>query len=150
MKDEFELELAKSFPFMRRKENIDEQKAKKGKMFDLYGAFGCDVGNGWYSVLYGLCDEITKAYEEAGIEVDVVPIQIKEKFGELCFYYETPNADSSLQKTTNDIVEKWEEKSATVCERCGQPGQLRTDLSWVLTLCDDCYEQQKSKYKNRG
>ncbi|MGN0461747.1 MAG: hypothetical protein ACI4HZ_04820 [Ruminococcus sp.] len=66
MKDELELELAKSFPFIRRNENIDEQKAKKGRIFDLYGAFGCDVGNGWYSVLYGLCDEITKAYEEAG------------------------------------------------------------------------------------
>lgn len=150
MKDKLELELAKQFPFMRRKENIDEQKAKKGRIFDLYGAFGCEVGNGWYSVLYGLCDEITKAYDKTGAKVDIIPIQIKEKFGELCFYYETPNANPFLRKTINEIVEKWEEESTMVCERCGQPGQLRKDLPWVLTLCDECYEQQKSKYSNRG
>lgn len=145
MDAELELELAKNFPFMRINESSEEQKAS-GRIYDLYDSFFCDVGNGWYSVLYGLCQELTEVYEKAGIPVDIVPVQIKEKFGELCFYFKTSNVNQSLNKAVTEIVDKWEEKSTTVCEQCGKNGELRSDLSWVLTLCDKCYEQEKSKY----
>lgn len=70
-------------------------------------------------------------------------MQIKEKFGELCFYFKTSNVNLSLNKAVTEIVDKWEEKSTTVCEQCGKNGELRAELSWVLTLCDKCYEQAK-------
>ena len=34
----------------------------------------------------------------------------------------------------------------SVCKQfgmsCGKPGKLRNDLSWIQTLCDDCYKKQ--------
>lgn len=145
MDAELELELAKDFPFMRINASPETQTSNGG-IYDSYDSFFCDVCDGWYSVLYGLCQELTEVYEKAGVPVDIVPVQIKKKFGELCFYFETSNANPSLNKIVDEIVDKWEDKSTEVCEKCGKSGELRFDLSWVLTLCDNCYEQEKSKY----
>ena len=40
-----------------------------------------------------------------------------------------------------------EEKSKTVCENCGQTGNIRMDMPWKRTLCDDCYENYLQKIK---
>ncbi|SCX31603.1 hypothetical protein SAMN02910436_02727 [Ruminococcaceae bacterium P7] len=55
--------------------------------------------------------------------------QVKEKFGTLRFYFHL--AESHTREFTDqlyDIVRLWEERSATVCEKCGNPGEQRTDL----------------------
>ena len=41
---------------------------------------------------------------------------------------------SDLHKVIAEIVHKWEKESGNVCEKCGAAGELRKDLSWVLTL----------------
>ena len=139
--------LQNDFPFMKRGEEHKKQQDESGESTP-YDYFGCEVSDGWYSILYGMCEEITAAYERAGIPIDLKPVQVKEKFGELCFYYgfedQAPDKmrdDTPLRKEIGEIVEKWEEKSTTVCDMCGKPGELRTDLWWVLTLCDDCYRR---------
>lgn len=155
MKQELEERLAQEFPFMRRKNGYDEQ----GMVRDLYGAFGCECGDGWFELLRELCAEITSVYEQEGMPVDLVVMQVKEKFATLRFYYHRegrnpglqaldflggpslrlrPN-QSELDRKISDVVSKYEEKSGTVCERCGKSGSVRTDLRWLLTLCDDCY-----------
>jgi len=83
-KRDFELKLVQEFPFMQQKEVTDEQREKGG--YSAYDAYGCCVGEGWYNVLRGLCLDITKAYEEANVPVDMVVAQVKEKFGTLRFY----------------------------------------------------------------
>ncbi len=35
------------------------------------------------------------------------------------------------------IISKYEKLSSTVCETCGEPGQLRQG-GWLATLCDNC------------
>jgi len=145
MKPELEQKLADEFPFMKRGSSVAEQKAE-GFINDLYGAFGCDFGDGWYKVLRGLCIEITEAYKKRQMDIDFVPVQVKEKFGELRFYWTTIGSNHELYEELNSIVEKWENKSTTVCETCGEEGVLRKDLQWVLTLCDSCY----LKVKNGG
>lgn len=156
MRGELQLKLAEEFPFMQRKKSLQEQKAEGG-ISDLYGAFGCDVGDGWYDLLRGLCEEIMAAYQKAGEPVNLVVDQVKEKFGTLRFYYHfegQPQAlhaldllggpsfrfrqeKTSLQKEIADAVRKAEKRSGTVCEKCGGPGTLR-DGPWILTLCDEC------------
>jgi len=168
LKDELELKLAEEFPFMRQ--NADEQRKDDGSISQLHDAFGLDVSDGWYEVIRGLCRDITTAYEKAGLPVDIVIDEVKEKFGTLRFYYHLGEHNpvinavdsiddgssigampgvSDLQKEIEEIVDKWEEESGNVCEKCGSAGELRDDLSWVLTLCDSCYAQIKKNSDNR-
>ncbi|NIK80478.1 hypothetical protein FHS15_005668 [Paenibacillus castaneae] len=139
MREELEEKLANEFPFMRRGESYKEQE-KSGEIRDLFGAFGCEFGNGWYEVLRGLCNEVTKAYERAGLPVDIVVDRVKEKFGKLRFYYHPVYYDpgihaidsldggglkakpscSELYKDVSNIVHKWEMKSMTVAKVADQ------------------------------
>lgn len=61
-------------------------------------------------------------------------LQIKEKWGGLRFY-----VDADME--TLHFIDEMEEKSLTVCERCGEFGKLRRG-GWVLTLCDKCNESR--------
>jgi len=81
------------------------------------------VGPGWSKLIDKLYDKIS---------LDVKVVQVKEKFGGLRFYVYNATEDEV------DFISFVEEESYTVCERCGQPGKLRTDRNWVLTLCDEC------------
>lgn len=38
--------------------------------------------------------------------------------------------------TFMQAIREAEERSAHVCEECGQPGELRTERRWIRTLCD--------------
>lgn len=95
MRDELQNKLAEEFPFMRRQKSLQEQRSN-GRIHDLYGAFGCSVGDGWYEVLYGLCSDITNAYKNAELPVDIVVDQIKEKFGSLRFYYHIEGREQAI------------------------------------------------------
>lgn len=153
MRKELEMKLAEEFAFLRRAETRQE-----GRIENLFQAFGYECGDGWYELLRGLCGQIVSAYEEAGQPVDIVIDQIKEKFGTLRFYYHfggqdpgisaidflglgslrISQGDTPLCRKIAEIVAKWEDVSATVCEKCGRPGQLRKDCPWIRTLCDSC------------
>ncbi len=165
MQEHLQEALADEFPFMRRGLSVYEQKEKDGFVGDLYGAFGLDVGDGWYQLIRDMCGEIVAVYEAKGAAVDLVVDQVKEKYGTLCFYYHhhkdqntpihasdglpvgssprLPPGASDLRQKVARIVDKYEEKSAHVCELCGEPGSLREDLDWMLTLCDAHYRARK-------
>jgi len=81
------------------------------------------VGNGWSKIVNNLYDAKPK-------RVNVT--QVKEKFGTLRFYV------SSAPEWYFDLINYYENLSATICEKCGKPGVLRTERGWLLTLCDDC------------
>lgn len=169
MKTELESALASEFPFMKRSQTLREQK-EQGCIFDLYGAFGCDCGDGWFEVLKNLSIEITAAYEENNTPVDLVVDQVKEKFGTLRFYFHRKGQDPGIQafdclggpsirfasgrsefdRRISEIVWKWEKLSGEVCERCGKTGRLRKNLPWVQTLCASCYCDTKKQYALRG
>lgn len=36
------------------------------------------------------------------------------------------------------IIRDYENRAVHTCEQCGKPGTLRTDRSWLQTLCEDC------------
>ena len=101
----------------------------------------CECADGWYQLLYDLCQEITDRYEKDNKEIDIEVGQVKEKFRTLRFYYyhEDIDADSEeLRKDIEQIVRKYEKNSKFVCEMCGKEGTIRTDIPWIKTLCDDC------------
>lgn len=167
MKDELELKLQEYYPFMKQNK-VDGEK-------NTYRRFGCECSSGWYRLINNLCQEITEKYAEYKLPVDIVVLQVKEKFATLRFYYEykdTPCALQALdfigvgsirfnpehseeepkQRLRNEIatiVRKYEKKSASVCEICGADNAERRNIStkhyYVKTVCDKCYDERMRK-----
>jgi hypothetical protein len=88
------------------------------------------VNDGWLPLIDELCQKLLYLDPPADFEIR----QCKEKFGMLRVY---TCGGSDL---TSDVISEYEERSATICEKCGAVGELRKDRSWWLTLCDKCNE----------
>ena len=97
------------------------------------------IGPGWYQLVYDLMNELLEAGWDRHIK------QIKEKFGGLRFYIGSGN------EKIWDIISKYEKLSYTICEECGEPGELRRDGGnyggWFQTLCDKHYAEIKEIQK---
>lgn len=158
---EWQSKLQEEFPFMDRNSIADER--------NIYRKYGFECGGGWYELLRDCCQKITKRFAEEGVPIDLIPAQIKEKFGTLRFYYGyvdapcgiaafdnllsgtsirpvpgvTDEVDEKKRKLRQDIakiVHEAEERSAVTCEICGKEGSLKTIGGRVDTLCDQCFE----------
>jgi hypothetical protein len=81
---------------------------------------------GWWDI----ARPVIKQLLDENIEIH----QIKEKFASGRIYI------GSAPDYIHDIIQNFEEKSATVCCDCGGPGTIRYDRSWYLCLCDTCNE----------
>jgi hypothetical protein len=102
----------------------------------------CSIGEGWHQLVHDLMVELLEAGWNRHIK------QIKEKFGGLRFY--TGVADEKIW----DIISRYEKLSYTICEKCGEPGELRKDGGnyggWWQTLCDKHYDEIKEIQKQNG
>lgn len=94
-------------------------------------AFGFAIRIGWKTILESLLEDL-QAYNDKHTNQQVRLTEVKEKFGMLRIGI-APYFDRAI-----DIVSMYENLSKTVCESCGMHGSLRTDRSWIKTLCDDC------------
>ena len=160
MQNNWQEKLQEEFPFMKQNP-VEEEK-------NLYRHYGCECSGGWYDILHDCCKKITERYEEAGVPIDFVPAQIKEKFGTLRFYYGYEDAPCGIAAFDNlgtgtsirpvpgingednedkiklrrdiaAIVREAEEKSAHTCEMCGAEGSLKKVYPGrVDTFCDKC------------
>ena len=104
---------------------------------DLYGDvtqtclhFGFQHGNGWFDLVWRLCEEIETVVGE-GTSFKVA--QVKEKFGGLRFYFEGGNDAFDAIRAH---IAAAEAESFHISEVCGQPG-TRRDIRWIQTLCDE-------------
>lgn len=137
MNEALERQLQESFPFMSSEDSKN-----------VYKGWGCDCADGWFSLIRDMCQEITDRYAKDSIPVDIVVLQVKEKYGGLRFYYsfagvsEKSVEKEALKQDIAQIVYDYEQKSETICEECGASGIIRTDLCWIQTLCDSCYQHR--------
>lgn len=74
----------------------------------------------------------------------VVALIVKEKFGGLRIQGLT-NMTDEIYKALDEV----EEKSYTICENCGKPGKQYSD-GWIMTRCEECYEDYKSAKASRA
>ena len=65
--------------------------------------------------------------------------QVKEKFGGLRFYI-NEGSDEIYKR-----IVRAEDDSYKICEVTGDVGELRTDIGWYRTLCEDEYLKIKNK-----
>ncbi|MGV8920833.1 MAG: hypothetical protein ACOH2R_24155 [Pseudomonas sp.] len=117
---------------------LDERlSAKYPKIFPpLDGArgkqqlpWGFECGDGWFDLLDDLCAKI-QHHVVATQGRQVVARQVKEKYGELRFYYD--GADSVVDL----LIEGAEARSELICEQCGAVGALtKSEHGWLRTRC---------------
>jgi hypothetical protein len=123
MKTELRKKLVKRFKFLRNKK-VDNRTP--------YYMFGVECGDGWFKLLWKLCEDIEKNLRK-GEEFEVT--QIKEKFAGLRFYHMGGNDKIS------ELIDNAEEKSMFICEDCGKKGKIKKHMGWLQTLCGKCYKE---------
>jgi len=119
------------------KKELENKLFQKFKFFDPYKSpqkglmcFGFECSDGWFNLIWDLCEKIEKTSPSKNFEV----LQVKEKFGGLRFY------TSSASKKIFDLIRDAETESYCTCELCGNSGKLKHRGIWVKTLCDSCAE----------
>ena len=97
---------------------------------------GINCDDGWYKIIDELCSAIQKYIDKNNVR-QVEAVQVKEKFGLLCFY--TNYGDEKIWK----IINSSEEKSDNTCELCGSTKEIGKTEGYILTLCRKCAEKNK-------
>ena len=119
---------------------------------DMYGdpmktcmAWGCAHGDGWFTILRGLCENIQDECQKDPETMNFQFEQIKEKFGTLTIYHSGGN--SAITK----LIAAAERQSESICEQCGSQEQVTTEPLqggfWILTLCAKCREENTCQTK---
>ena len=105
------------------------------KIHDRFEFLQCyiECGDGWFDLIWNLCESIEKELELLNNSEEFMVIQVKEKFGQLRFY-STYKTDKIL-----DLVQDAESKSQLICENCGNTGERRK-TTWIFTRCDKCFK----------
>lgn len=85
------------------------------------------VNPGWSALIH-------EAYDK--LPADTAVTDVKEKFGTLRIYI------SSAPPPFYDTLDHIEEKSALVCEYCGNSAETRDIGGWYKTICDACLEKR--------
>lgn len=89
-------------------------------------AFGFECGDGWADLLHRLSEALVSHAERAGL--DIVAVQVKEKYGSLRVYVYGGDDEA-------DRLEAAEVESESICETCGDPGELHSN-GWRVTGCE--------------
>lgn len=141
MTEELELKLVGRYPKIL--------KDYKGDPQETCMAWGLECEDGWYQLLdtgfqriQYLCDLFSKHNNSV---VQLVAAQIKQKFGDLRFYYDIIGGDDIQRKILTNIVNEIERESANVCEISGARGQKYIKGHWIKTLSKE--ESNKLGYQ---
>lgn len=97
---------------------------------------------GWRKVFgIQMCKEIKHALLEDGRKklYKYRIIQIKEKFGLLCWY------DSCGNEETDNIICKYEKISQHTCICCGRTAKYQTQ-GWIENYCEKCIPEKQKKH----
>ena len=96
------------------------------------------VGDGWLPLVRACHEAVVATFPNYEL------LAVKQKYGELAFQAfpvpwsgpDTWAEDEHLR--LDDIVEKFQEQSRSVCEECGRRGEARIIDGYELILCDEC------------
>jgi len=145
-------ELSDRIAKARKEDNKEElEKLAKEREIGCYHsiAYGFECDDGWYNLIDELCTKITELDKEKVVKA----VQIKEKLGGLRFYIHGSfiidflgqaslemKDDSKEQppKDVHDLIHAYQDRSYSICEVCGKPGQIcMTQSHWYKTVCKE-------------
>lgn len=176
MKKELDEKLQARFLWLKRSELERDREYEYVPGYTIYENWGfSEVSDGWYELIYKLCEEIETAYGNENRPIDMILQQVKSKFGHLCWYYSIPGHEqgvhaidsvrgqgirlypkrdeNSFENQIAEIVSRYEKLSRIFCESCGSDkAELRTErpyFRWVSTLCEECKNKRIRSYHER-
>lgn len=117
-------------------EDIEKEISTGHPRQDLIRQIEC--GRGWLELIMA-CH-----YKLESLDPNYKILQIKEKYGNLRYYFST-NTDDETRRKMQNIAFDYEERSCEVCEECGYPGTLEKFEGWYKTLCDTHWEQRRNR-----
>ncbi|MCR5273097.1 MAG: hypothetical protein K6E13_08950 [Lachnospiraceae bacterium] len=135
MQNNWQEKLQEDFSFMKQNP-VEEEK-------NLYRHYGFECSGGWYDILHDCCKKITERYEEAGVSIDFVPAQIKEKFGTLRFYYgyeDTPCGIAAMDFIGSGISIRFDpdgDSGETESLEARNKGRLRGDIAKIVRTAEE-------------
>lgn len=113
---------------------------------DYEGTWYDSMPRGWRIAFGDLMMDDIKACLEKANYVDKFHIEnIKEKYGELRFYYS--GVPESVFDELNNIIETYSTLSQNICIECGEIDVPEFKSGWIEPLCLKCYS---SLPKNKG
>lgn len=115
------LDWDEQFQAFLKRHNLEEPRCASG------------VLPGWIPLL----DELVTKLRAAGWDGELA--QCKQKFGGLRWYID--GAGPYPEEVWRLIAEA-EERSFSICEECGKPGQLHNHNGWLITRCTECAPTQ--------
>jgi hypothetical protein len=99
------------------------------------------VGEGWRPLVRGLDANLRD------IDSNYVIEQVKEKFGGLRFYVNSPPEDEDSFADFYKLIQDAEELSFRICETCGTAGKgCKPNKYSIRTLCPLCYRRFATKH----
>ena len=100
---------------------------------------GFVCGDGWFDLIYKLCQDIDAVARESGLNPDSPewPLcrQVKEKMGSLRFYVFAVDGLSEVYERISELREVASDRSLQICEYCGRLGEFVQDR--IATLCPE-------------
>ena len=89
---------------------------------------------GWVDCFGELfCEDMKAQMDKEGGYEDYYPVQVKEKYGQACWY------DNGSSEEIQDIIGKYSHVSEHVCEHCGKFPVPLIDDGWVMAVCPECF-----------
>jgi len=130
MKKELQDKLFEKYPLIFRQKDLPKQETAM--------CWGIACGDGWYILLYELCNSIDNRLRNVNRgkpedeKLICEAVQVKEKFGGLRFYIF--GGDDYI----NGLVDLAESMSYRICSKCGNQRTPQKNRGWVYSLCDSC------------
>jgi len=135
MTKELQEKLFNKYPKIFRQKDLS--------MMETCMCWGIDTDEGWFFLLDQLCNSI-QSYIDLNEHLkipQVEAVQVKEKFGALCFY--TNGGDNRI----DGMIQLAENMSYHICEKCGTTENVGHTTGWIVTLCESCSNKEE-RYKN--
>jgi len=148
MNEKLDKKLCKKYPKIFRDRTADKR--------DTAMCWGFCCGDGWYDLIDTLCHSLQWDTDKNRYP-QVIADQVKEKFGELRFYFHTesngvaddekkigsssfPNEDSYISGIIEGKVSFACRMSNLICEECGSTTKAKNENinGWYRTLCSKC------------
>lgn len=103
-----------------------------------------DIPDGWVeSFGEAMVDELNDILVKYNLLDSYRVEQTKEKYGGLRWY------DSGVSKEASEEyytwLKKYEDLSEITCVYCGASAKIRTDIGWILPICDEHYIRVKNR-----
>lgn len=110
---------------------------------------GMECGEGWRDI-------VSRTHEKLKyLDPNYSILQIKEKFGGLRYYFDSPEYGGITYDIMNDVVSSAEREASYTCELCGASGimkgkvETRVDHGLYYTYCKECSDKFMEKRREK-